>query len=284
MFQHSLPNVGEGALKHREDKSLLGTTKETTLLKPAVPFYKNFAVDCSGIQISVDIFLFNSQYCDIATLSSCSKYTGGNMFYYPGFNAGRVEDVKKLTSELAHLLSRPLGLEAVLRVRASNGIKMTGFHGNFFLRSTDLLSLPNVNPDNSYGIEMAITESLTASHVCFQTALLHTSSNGERRIRVLTLCVPVSSNMAEFYAGVDQFAVAALLAKKAVDRSLTSNLEDSREALFFKLVDIICFYKALYSSQMTHDAQVVVSRSISLLPILILGMIKNVFLANLDCL
>ena len=65
-----------------------------------------------------------------------------------------------------------------MRVRASKNIKLTDFHGNFFLRSTDLLSLPNVNPDNSYAIEMTLVDTLTTSIACFQTALLHTSSNG----------------------------------------------------------------------------------------------------------
>ncbi len=84
--------------------------------------------------------------------------------------------------ELGHLLSRPIGLEAVLRIRASRGIKMTAFHGNFFLRSTDLLSLPNVAPDNCYAVEMSVTENIAASLACFQTALLHTSSNGNLTI------------------------------------------------------------------------------------------------------
>jgi protein transport protein SEC24 len=55
---------------------------------------------------------------------------------------------------------------------------MTAFHGNFFLRSTDLLALPNVSPDNSYAVEMAIQDNLASSVACFQTALLHTSSTG----------------------------------------------------------------------------------------------------------
>lgn len=53
------------------------------------------------------------------------------------------------------------------------------FHGNFFVRSTDLLSLPNVNPDHGYTINIAIDENLKdMSTVCFQAALLYTSSRG----------------------------------------------------------------------------------------------------------
>ena len=30
------------------------------------------------------------------------------------------------------------------------------FHGHFFVRSTDLLSLPNVNPDTAFGMQVGM--------------------------------------------------------------------------------------------------------------------------------
>ncbi len=53
------------------------------------------------------------------------------------------------------------------------------FHGNFFVRSTDLLSLPCVNPDLGYTINISIDDNLKEfASVCFQAALLYTSSRG----------------------------------------------------------------------------------------------------------
>ena len=61
------------------------------------------------------------------------------------------------------------------------GLSLHTFHGNFFVRSTDLLSLPNVNPDHGYCMNMAIDESLVEYQmVCFQAALLYTSYRGRR--------------------------------------------------------------------------------------------------------
>ena len=60
------------------------------------------------------------------------------------------------------------------------GVSIHTFHGNFFVRSTDLLSLPNVNPDAGFGMQMSIEDNLTeSSNVCFQAALLYTSSKGK---------------------------------------------------------------------------------------------------------
>ncbi|KAF9018046.1 Sec23/Sec24 beta-sandwich [Hymenopellis radicata] len=48
----------------------------------------------------------------------------------------------------------PIMLEAVMRVRASRGLRMSSFQGNFFVSSTDLLAMPAVPQDQSYAIEI----------------------------------------------------------------------------------------------------------------------------------
>ncbi len=58
------------------------------------------------------------------------------------------------------------------------GLSIHTFHGNFFVRSTDLLSLPNVNPDAGFGMQMSIEDTLETNTSCFQAALLYTSSKG----------------------------------------------------------------------------------------------------------
>lgn len=60
-----------------------------------------------------------------------------------------------------------------------SGLTIHSFHGNFFVRSTDLLSLPNINPDAGFGMQISIEENLTDSpYACLQAALLYTSSKG----------------------------------------------------------------------------------------------------------
>ena len=81
------------------------------------------------------------------------------------------------------------------------------------MRSTDLLSLPNVNPDAGYGMQISVEDTIESNTVTFQAALLYTSSKGERRIRVHTLCLPVTNSLSEIYAGADQQAIVGLLAK-----------------------------------------------------------------------
>ncbi|EPY78059.1 hypothetical protein CB1_001130003 [Camelus ferus] len=154
-------------------------------LGPATDFYKKLALDCSGQQTAVDLFLLSSQYSDLASL----------------------------------------------------GLSMHTFHGNFFVRSTDLLSLANINPDAGFAVQLSIEESLTdTSLVCFQTALLYTSS-------------------------------------KAVDRSISSSLSDARDALVNAVVDSLSAYGSTVSN-LQHSALIAPS-SLKLFPLYVLALLKQ---------
>ncbi|KAG7448674.1 CPII coat sec24 protein [Guyanagaster necrorhizus] len=273
----SLPSVGPGALKNREDPKILGTAKESGLLQAASTFYKMFAIECSRAQVSIDMFLFSTSYQDVATLACLPHYTSGQTYYYPAFNAGRSEDALKFAHEFGGVLAMPIMLEAVMRVRASRGIRMASFHGNFFVRSTDLLAMPAVPQDQSYAIEIQIEETVTSPFVVLQTAVLHTTCYGERRIRVITTALPTTTSLSEVFASVDQIALATLFANKAVERSLTHKLEDARDYLYQRLVEILIAYKSsMTAGGAGASAQLAISENMKMLPVLILGLLKNV--------
>ncbi|KAM9849631.1 protein transport protein Sec24B [Aulostomus maculatus] len=80
VFQTQLPTLGAGLLQSREDPSQRSSTKGVQHLGPATDFYKKFALDCSGQQIGVDLFLLSSQYSDLASLACISKYSAGSIF------------------------------------------------------------------------------------------------------------------------------------------------------------------------------------------------------------
>ncbi|KAI9458667.1 CPII coat sec24 protein [Lactarius psammicola] len=277
VLSSSLPSVGSGALKNREDPKILGTPKESGLLQTASPFYKTFAIECSRAQVSVDMFLFSAAYQDVATLACLPHYTSGQTYFYPAFNAARSEDAVKFAHEFGEVLAMPIMLEAVMRVRATRGIRMSSFHGNFFVRSTDLLAMPAVPQDTSYAIELQIEETISSPFVVFQTAILHTTCYGERRIRVITTAYPVTSNLSEVFASADQVAIATLLANKAVERTITHKLEDARDAVQSKLVEILQAYKTgMTAAGAGASAQLAISENMRMLPVLVLGLLKNV--------
>ncbi|CAM9436791.1 unnamed protein product [Chrysoparadoxa australica] len=158
VFCASLASAGEARLKHRENPRLVGTDKEHILLKAEDPWYQNKAVEFSKLQICVNLYLFSTGYIDVATLTQLPNKTAGQLYYYPQFSVQR--DSAKFKSELSHNLTRPTAFEAVMRVRSTRGLRITNFYGNYFIRGTDLLALPNCSPDSVFAVELGYDEQM----------------------------------------------------------------------------------------------------------------------------
>lgn len=246
VFQSQLPTLGVGALKSREDPNQRASAKDIQHLSPATDFYKKLALDCSGQQVAVDLFVLSSQYCDLASLGCISRYSAGSVYFYPSYhNEHNPAQTERFQKDLKRYLTRKIGFEAVMRIRCTKGLSIHTFHGNFFVRSTDLLSLPNVNPDAGFAVQMSIEENLVDMQVVsFQAALLYTSSKGERRIRVHTMCLPVVNSLSDVFAGADVQAITGLLASMAVDRSVTASLSDARDAMTNAVIDSLSAYRS----------------------------------------
>lgn len=272
----TLPNLGEGKLIPREDAKLLGTSSEGKLLQTQNAFYKSFAVECSKNQVSVDMFLFSSQYQDVASLSCLPRFTAGTTHFYPGWNANNFEDVRKFGIEFTKHLSQEVALEAVLRVRGNTGLRMSNFYGNFFNRSTDLCAFPSFPRDQGYVVEIAIDETIEKKFVTLQAGVLHSTCHGERRIRVMTLCLPVTNNLSELYASADQVAITNYLAAKAAERCLTASIDNARDAVQGKLHEIMDTYKKhLLNSNTGAAVPLRICSNLKLLPLLTLSLLKN---------
>lgn len=111
------------------------------------------------------------------------------MYHFPNFHyVHNLPQVERLEHSLRRYLTRKIGFESVMRIRCTHGLSIHTFHGNFFVRSTDLLSLPNINPDAGFGLQVSIDENLSEiQNICFQAALLYTSSKGNTNATVYLL-------------------------------------------------------------------------------------------------
>ncbi|XP_006824913.1 protein transport protein Sec24A-like [Saccoglossus kowalevskii] len=276
VFQTCLPSVGPGTLQAREDLGQRGNSKDIPNLGPATDFYKKMSLDCSAQQIAVDLFIFANSYIDVASLSCVSKYSGGSVSYYPAFHMVRTPaEVERFENDFKRYITRKIGFEAVMRIRCTKGLSIHTFHGNFFVRSTDLLSLPNINPDAGFAMQVSIEDPLNDSPLaCFQAALLYTSSKGERRIRVHTMCLPVTNQITEVYAGADQQGIIGLLGKMAVDRTLTASIVDARDALVNVCIDSMTCFKGTLTTGQTIGT-LMCPYSLRLLSLYVLALLKS---------
>lgn len=274
----TLPNVGEGKLTSRDESSVSGTPKESQkLLTPNNSFYRSFAVDCNKNQVSVDMFLASSSYQDVATLSQLPKFTSGQTHFYPAWSASSIESITKLTKELSKYISSEIGLEAVLRVRASDAISTKAYYGNFFSRASDLMAFPAFPRDQAYVVELAVEEDIKRPIVYFQAAILHTSVHGGRRVRVFNLALPTSDIIQNVYASADQLSMIALLARKAVDKAVGASLEASRDLLDKAMIDILNVYKKeINPGNIGSSSPLQLCTNLRMLPLLTQSLMKHI--------
>jgi protein transport protein SEC24 len=288
VFQSIMPNLGDGALKPREQPGIMGTPNEVNLLKPQVTWYKDTAIEFSRQQICVEMFLFPYQYMDLAALGELPRYTSGSLFSYVSFNKAR--DGPRFEEQLLKTLTQNTALEAVMRIRCTKGVRTTNVYGNFYVRGTDLLALPNCNTESVFAFDLAHDEqNVPSKYVTVQAALLYTSGDGERRIRVMTQALAVTSLMSEVIATVDTDACCALLAKQALDISLKSSFDNARMRLQQVCVDMIRASKSGDKRTVSGyaappapghhgggDEDKPIPEHMALLPLYTLAMMKNV--------
>lgn len=278
IFQSTLPSLGVGRLKLRgDDPRIYGTDKEHTVRVAEDPFYKQMAADLTKYQIGVNLYAFSDKYTDIASLGTLSKYTGGQVYYYPSFQASLYKE--KFSHELARDLTRETAWEAVMRIRCGKGVRFTTYHGHFMLRSSDLLALPAVDCDKAFAMQLTLEDTLlTTQTVYFQVALLYTSSSGERRIRVLTTAVPVVSDLGEMYRNADTGAIISLMSRLAIEKTLSHKLEEARHVTQLRIVRSLQEYRNLFAVQHRLAGRLIYPDSLKLLPLYGLALCKSLAL------
>jgi len=273
VMQTIMPNLGVGKLRNRDNPRVMGTDKERTHMQPEELFYKRLGVECSRNQICVDMLVCASGFMDVASLAPLSKFTGGQLSYFNAFRADK--DGPEFESTIDRILTRETGWEAVMRIRCSRGLKVSSFYGHFFIRSTDLLALPNVDADKAFAVQFSHEEgSLQGRTCCFQVALLYTSSSGERRIRVLTSQLPTTNFLGEMYQHADVGASTNLMTRIAIEQALNSRMVDACNMMQTKCIEVLKMYRSLCGPA-AGGANLVFPESLKLLSLNTLALLKN---------
>ncbi|VDK87693.1 unnamed protein product [Onchocerca ochengi] len=101
-------------------------------------------------------------------------------------------------------------------------------------------------------------------------------TSGDRRIRIHTLCLPVTKDLSTVFSQFDVKCAISLLSKMAVERTLMgASLTDSREAMVNTVIDIFGTYNSAVSGMNHTSSMLSPITSIRLLPLYVLGMLKH---------
>ncbi|PSN64354.1 hypothetical protein BS50DRAFT_575795 [Corynespora cassiicola Philippines] len=272
----TLPTWGPGRLFLRDDGNIHNTDAEKKLFNTEHPGFRKVAQKMVESGVGVDFFLAapSGGYLDIATIGHVSATTGGEVFYYPNFHSPR--DTLKLSKEIKHTVTRETGYQALMKVRCSNGLQVSAYHGNFYHHTFGAdLEFGVIDADKSIGVLFSYDGKLDAKlDAHFQSALLYTTASGERRVRCSNVVASVSEVAGECMKFVDQDAVVNIVAKEAAARMTEKSLKEIRGALTEKTVDILAGYRKNFSGN-NPPGQLVLPENLKEFGMYVLGLVKS---------
>lgn len=192
-----------------------------------------------------------------------------------------------MSAEISRAVTRETGYQALMKVRSSNGLQVSAYHGNFVQHTFGAdLEIGVIDADKSLGVSFSYDGKLDSKlDAHFQSALLYTTASGERRVRCSNVIASVSETSKE--AGsreqgirqcmkfVDQDAVIGILAKEAGTKLATTSasLKDVRNWLTERTIDVMASYRKR-SAQQYPPGQLVMPERLKEFCMFILGLIK----------
>ncbi|KAI8997532.1 Sec23/Sec24 trunk domain-containing protein [Pilobolus umbonatus] len=268
VFQSCLPNYGPDALKSRDERTIYGTDKEKNLLVPQSKCIKN--------GVCVNTWVFPYQYMDLATISGIPQLTGGEIRYFPGFQYDL--DKCHVQYQLHHDIHRHTGFDGILRIRASNGLQVTDHYGNCYMGTYTDVDLSGIDEDKSIAAVLKHDGKIdTKQGASFQCAMLYTTRDGHRRVRVHNLQLLATSQVTEVFRYGDIDTTMTLITRQII----TDIHQKTRKVLQDKLMDLCIDVLANYRincAASTSPGQLILPEAFKLLPVYVHSMIRSIML------
>jgi protein transport protein SEC24 len=272
----TLPTYGPGRLFPRDKSEGRDTDAEKKLYTTEHPGWRSTAARLVEAGVGIDFFMAapSGGYLDIATIGHCCAVSGGETYYYPNFHSPR--DNLRLAKEVKHTVTRETGFQALMKVRCSNGLQLSAYHGNFKQHTFGAdLEFGSIDADKAITVMFSYDGKLDARlDAHFQSALLYTTATGERRVRCTNTVASVSESALDAMKFVDQDAVVTIISKEAASRGSEKTLKDIRNSLNEKTIDILAGYRKNFSG--SHPpGQLVLPENLKELGMYMLGLIKS---------
>uniref|UniRef100_A0A6Q2XY47 SEC24 homolog D, COPII coat complex component n=1 Tax=Esox lucius TaxID=8010 RepID=A0A6Q2XY47_ESOLU len=270
IFHSSIPTAeAPGKLKNRDDKKLINTEKEKTLFQPQKGLYEQLSKDCVAQGCSVDLFLFPSQYVDMATMGDVSTHTGGTVHKYSNFQLEL--DGEHFLSDLRKDVRKAIGFDAIMRVR----FRATDFFGAVHMNNTTDVEMAAVDCDKAVTVEFKHDDTLSEeTGALMQCALLYTTISGQRRLRIHNLSLNCSSQLSELYKSCETDALINFFAKSAYRAMLNQPLKTVREILVNQTAHMLACYRKNCASP-SAASQLILPDAMKVFPIYMNSLMKT---------
>ncbi|KAF5314546.1 hypothetical protein D9611_007013 [Ephemerocybe angulata] len=274
VFQSTIPTIGPGALPPApSEESMYGTGEEMNLHKPRDKLWLDIAEECIDDGVGVSLFLAPFAYIDVGSIGALASVTGGEIFFHPRYDPPR--DAAVLDSQIRRLVTRYQGFNSTVRVRVSNGLRITKHHGNFYKRSATDMEFGILDADKSFTVTLDHTGTLDCrSNAHLQCAVLYTSVEGQRRVRVVNLALNVVELAGSVFQYADMETTVAHFTREAMHNLTTQRIAIIRDDLIEKCSSLLLGYRQ-QCAQATRHTQLIIPEAYRALPAFILALQKS---------
>jgi protein transport protein SEC24 len=273
VFACTLPRRGVMQLRPRDSGRAPSDKDPLENMAPANKDWASLAADAADHQICIDLFLLATQpHLDVASLGALSTATCGQLYHYAPFHPAA--DADQFYNDLRWNLLRPQGYEAVGRLRVSDGLAVDAAFGSFHRRTMTDMNFPAISCDQSVAIRINYEGRLPEhGEATLQYALLYTTSDGQRRIRVHTLALPVTKSLGTVFRGADLDCFLGYLSRKVAGQIPNHSLGACKETMNRAAADALLAYRR-HCASASSSGQLILPEALKLLPLYTLALTK----------
>ncbi|CAK9440565.1 uncharacterized protein LODBEIA_P46200 [Lodderomyces beijingensis] len=284
----NLPSWGPGGLKYKDNKAVGRTPSpevEKKIFHPDNAYWKSMTKDFIKNSVGMDLFVVAHSSVDLSNIGYLVSSTGGEISRWTNFNLER--DARLFTAKFKSSVLSTTGYQGQLKLRCSNGLQVAQYYGTSSSSSEATLAgsvqdpiIPILSQNQSFTLLLKYDGLLSKKLDChFQAALLYTDPRGVRKVRIINLVLAVATKLDDVFYFTDENAIITTLVRDTLSFIGNQTLNELRESLNTKLVEIFTHYRAMneygYGRARTFSNKLLFPDALKNLPLHILSFLKT---------
>ena len=254
---------------------------------------ETMGINLTNENMSIDLFVSAEKEIKILTLFQLCEYTNGNLYFYKKFNFDL--HYKNIFNQIRRVLSRNICWEGLNKMQFSNGLVISNFITPVLIIKNNLFVFPCGDSDQNYLFNIGYedqkneesiknkdnnndnlfnfneTKINNKNYIYIQSSLLYSYGDGQRRIRVHNLCLPLSNNLRIIYESMNAEIIASYYLKLTNDKLYKNkNLANS---ILYTDTQFKSFIDKLMSNMNTMKKEL--PENLEYLPLYMLGLFKH---------
>lgn len=293
----SHPSVGFGKMRSRElgttDNELLRYTSPEVVIrhtkdpeqKAVMLEYEALAQFAAKWQVYIEVFVHSQDnaHKDVSALAYLAAKTGGQAHYFVGDLSEPTSDKQAcLISEVVKSVSSIRGNEATMKLRCGTGLKLERYVTVGTVTLSGEVDVAGIQSNTSMTCLLVNDGNMKNQNECYvQFAVLYTTPDMERRVRVHNLSFNVSSAATNVFKDADVDACAVATLHQLAELQMQKGAAHAKQWLETTVVNALLKYREQCSAH-SAKSQLILPESLKLLPLYSLGMLKLPMLLYTD--